>query len=136
MSDIDKLMEEIAAEWDGCMYESVGCEIDIGAALRKSFKRVSALTAALKPEDARLREFAQRIVEGWPEDADVDGFEIQDAAEKFGLIELKSPAPTEPCGEGCMCDQYYAPKDWGRGVQCYRKTKLLTGDADMKEPNA
>jgi hypothetical protein len=91
---------------------------------------------AFKPEDARLREFAQLIMEGWPEDAGVDGFEIQDAAEKFGLIELKSPAPTEPCGEGCTCDQYYEPKDWGRGVQCYRKTKLLTGDAAMKEPNA
>jgi hypothetical protein len=67
MSEINRLMEEISAEWDGCMCESIGCEIDIGAALRKSFKRVSAITAALKQEDAldakRLDWLMRRVSE-------------------------------------------------------------------------
>jgi hypothetical protein len=42
--DVGAVVEAIASEWDGCEYESVGGNIDIGAAIRR---KARALTAAL-----------------------------------------------------------------------------------------
>jgi len=65
----------------------------------------------------KLRGFANRIMESWPT-GDVDGGDLQEAAEKFGLIEPHQV--TEACCEGCNCAEY------GDFPQtCYRKTPLL-----------
>lgn len=73
-----------------------------------------------------LRAFAARMMEDWPDECD---FDLQDAAVEYGLLALADPAPTEPCGERCSCAEYFGEEDWAAGVQCYRRTAILTGDA-------
>ncbi len=75
-------------------------------------------------EVGKLRAFAQKILEGWPEEfGDVDGFTIQDAAVECGL--LAEETRHEPCGEECNCASYNG--DMSDGVTCYRRTALLMG---------
>lgn len=74
-----------------------------------------------------LRGFAKEILECWPF-GDVDGFELQDLAIKYGLLRQKDPAPDRPCAEDCMCGESYDLIDFANGdVECYEKTKLLSG---------
>ncbi len=88
---------------------------------------MAALDATRTERDA-LRSFAQFVMESWP-DGDIDGGELQDKAVELGLLKLEDPAPTEPCGEGCSCAEYYSDEDWAKSeVQCYRKTELLMGE--------
>ncbi len=77
-------------------------------------------------ENEKLRAFAKAVMESWPE-GDVDGGDLQELAEKFGLI---SPLTvTEPCGEYCRCQEY------GDFPQtCYRRTELLMGTALSESP--
>jgi len=82
----------------------------------------------LRAEIASLRAFARDVMSAWPH-SDIDGCDLQEMAIKHGLIALKDPAPTEPCGDGCMCADYATPEEFARGVDCYAKTKLLTGAA-------
>jgi hypothetical protein len=78
----------------------------------------------LRGENAKLRAFAQKMLEGWPEDfGDVDGFTIQEAAVECGLLEGETRH--EPCGEDCNCASYHG--DMSGGVTCYRRTALLMG---------
>ena len=75
-------------------------------------------------EAVKLRAFAKKMLEGWPEDfGDVDGCTIQDAAIECGLLEGETRH--EPCGEGCNCASYHG--DMSGGVTCYRRTALLMG---------
>ena len=71
----------------------------------------------------KLRAFSLDVMQAWPE-GDVDGGELQNAALRHGLIRAKTPAPTQPCGDGCTCAEYYG--DMSDGVTCYEKTELLT----------
>lgn len=73
-----------------------------------------------------LRAFAQAIMEAWPM-GDLDGGDLQAAAEKHGL--LKPETRYEPCGEGCSCAEYADAREFADGVTCYRKTALLKGGA-------
>ena len=77
----------------------------------------------------QLRAFAQGAMNGWPEDQGLDGFDLQDLAEKHGLLKLKDPKPTEPCGEHCWCEEYHG--DMSGGVNCYIRTPLLLGNAGV-----
>lgn len=38
----DELIETIAKEWDGCTYEGVGADVDIGQAIRESARKKGA----------------------------------------------------------------------------------------------
>lgn len=72
--------------------------------------------------EQRLRSFAQEVMRDWPEYDGIDGADLQDLAEKHGLLELHQV--TEPCGQACHCAEY------GEFPQaCYRKTPLLMGEA-------
>lgn len=67
----------------------------------------------------KLKGFASAVLDCWPEDC--DGADIQNLAEKFGLLEKIQV--TEPCGEQCDC----------AGMQnipgeCYRRTALAKGE--------
>lgn len=82
-----------------------------------------------------LRAFAQEVLGDWPESFP-DGFDIQDLAEKHGLLKLKDPKPMQPCQEeGCRCAEYFDERDWAAGVDCFQRTPLLTGQTPdgMKE---
>lgn len=77
----------------------------------------------LRTGDDALRAFAQQVMKSWPE-GDVDGGDLQDAAEKHGL--LKPERRYEPCVPVCSCIEYHGDDEWRDGVTCYRKTPLLT----------
>ena len=65
-----------------------------------------------------LEEFFRRCWDAAREGSEPDGSDIQDWGEELGLL-LRVTA-TEPCGEGCYCDEYTGsdfPTD------CYRPTK-------------
>jgi hypothetical protein len=75
--------------------------------------------AAMAQQLVSLRGFAAAILP-MDEDfiGDVDGGQLQDAAEKHGL--LVAIEVSEPCGEGCNC------ADYGDFPQtCYRPTDTL-----------
>ena len=83
---------------------------------------VIALLARLDASEldaAKLRAFAQEILKDWP-DCTVDGFDIQELADKNGL--LVGTMKTESCGESCNCEEY---GDFP--MLCYTKTELLKG---------
>jgi hypothetical protein len=83
----------------------------------------------LRAEVDALRAFAQAMMEDWPEGAP-DGFALQDLAVKHGLLALKDPWPFEPCGDNCYCAEYHGGAEgMSEGVECFRKTPLLTGEA-------
>ena len=71
--------------------------------------------------------FIKAIMENWPL-GDVGGGELQDLAIKYGLIKLNDPPPNQPCGEECLCADYYDFGEFANGaVECYEKTELLRG---------
>ena len=90
--------------------------------------RASAPIAGASDAD-RLRAFARDLFKDWPEALGVDGFELQDLAEKHGLLARKEPAPLVACSENCACASYYGNREWEAGeVVCYQRTPLLTGN--------
>lgn len=64
------------------------------------------------------KAFAIAVMSGWPEnDIDLsDGIELQDLAEKHGMLVAKEMQ--EPCGEGCYCSQEVGDSYFP--LTCYR----------------
>lgn len=92
------------------------------------------LTSPVPSEGAKtalvsLRGFARDVLRGFPEDLGCDGFDLQEYATKHGLLSLKNPRPTAPCGEQCQCAEYYDADSMAVGVDCYEMTPLLLGAA-------
>lgn len=77
------------------------------------------ITEGDSPELAALRAFAQDVIAALPVGG-LDGFELQDLAEKHGL--LRKEMRTEPCGEVCQCAEFGEFP-----MECFRKTALLSG---------
>ena len=77
-------------------------------------------------EIASLRGFVKELFElaDWPDGGDIDGFDFQDTAVKFGVLETEQR--TEPCGESCNCAEYYSDDEWQDGITCYRIAAALT----------
>lgn len=101
------------------------------AALHNAAPELAALLRAALAELDALRGFAQEVMEAWPEGG-FDGGDIQDIAEKHGL--LKTEQLTDFCApedfdgnSACGCRGYYSSGDFP--IECYRKTPLLTGAA-------
>lgn len=62
------------------------------------------------------KPFVNAMLEASWDGLDADGGDIQDLAEKFGLIKLVKV--WSPCGENCRCASY----EFDFPVECYRKT--------------
>jgi hypothetical protein len=95
--------------------------------LTKLSAEIRALLAAPTPPSAPVQQsvisFAQEIMNIWPH-GDVDGGELQDIAEKHGL--LTPETFYEPCQEsGCNCAGMWSREEWEAGVTCYRKKILV-----------
>ena len=77
-------------------------------------------------EIERLRAFARDVLNAWPHGG-VDGCDLQDYAEKQGL--LVPETRTAPCGEdgACNCADYYDTDEWTDGITCYRRVEWLRG---------
>ena len=76
---------------------------------------------------AKLRAFANEVMRPWPE-YDMDIGELEEIAEKHGL--LSKTIVDKPCGEICNCSDYLDPIDFAIGIECLRKTPLLTGESN------
>lgn len=80
------------------------------------------------PKINQLALFALKILEEFPDLSDLDGFEIQDLAEKYGLLipEIKH----EPCSdELCSCRELYSAEEFKEGVRCFHIADwLLTAE--------
>lgn len=81
------------------------------------------MTEAKKPD---FVGFARAIFErtDWPEGESLEGFDLQEIAESFGL--LTKEMRFEVCGEYCFCEEYYGSDEFKTGVECYRKCTELT----------
>lgn len=101
----------------GAFFGAIG--VALTSANARSFEREEA---------ARLRAFAQEILNDWPDIGYLDGFDLQQLAHKHGL--LVSETRYQPCApEGCSCAEVVDADEWAEGVTCYRKTELLKGGA-------
>lgn len=70
----------------------------------------------------KLRAFAQDVMAWWPEFGDIECADLQDLAEKHGLLKLVTMSG--PCDdESCSCADLGAEFP----TTCYRRTPLLTG---------
>lgn len=67
----------------------------------------------------KLRAFAVAVFKDWPDTPVLDGLELQEMGEKFGL--LVGEERTEACGEHCNCVEY---GDFP--LTCYRRSRVLT----------
>jgi hypothetical protein len=87
------------------------------------------LALFLSNENEKLRSFAVAIMEAWPEGG-IEGDDMQEIAVKHGM--LAPEIRHEPCGEWCNCNAGVDVDggEWERGVECYRRTALLTGESE------
>ncbi len=80
----------------------------------------------------KLRKFAQDILSSCQDyaiDYEIDEFYLHDIAVKHGLIEPVTVY--SPCGDEnthCYCNEYCHSDEFKDGVECFRKTKTLTGE--------
>ncbi len=81
----------------------------------------------ISAENKKLRAFAQAIMEAWPEGG-IEGDDLQEIACRHGM--LAPETRFEPCGEWCNCNAGVDVDggEWERGVECFRRTELLTGE--------
>lgn len=122
--------------WDGLVheggpYEAMWTSYQNGYTeenmLDYAYSAVAAYRDRCAEETKKLRAFAQAVMEAWPE-GDIEGGYLQYIAEKHGL--LAHETRYEPCGESCHCANYCDSEDWKKGVSCYRRTLLLTGELE------
>ena len=109
MKDIER--NEIMNKWSVPLY--------------KDAMEAAVIASAYHEEVKALRAFAKDIMSYFP-DHGLEGDELQEIAVKHGL--LRPEIRHEPCGESCNCMNYVCSSDWAEGVECYRKTPLLTGE--------
>lgn len=81
-------------------------------------------------QHARLLAFARDILESWP-DGGIDGGELQELADKHGL--LIPTERSEPCGEDCVCAAEYGLGEFP--LTCYRRADfLMTPNGPLEPP--
>lgn len=76
--------------------------------------------------------FAKAMFEAtdWPDGGDVDGFEFQEIAAKYGLL---IPEQREAlCGENCQCAEYHGAEEMKEGVMCFRRHRALLAEWEQK----
>lgn len=109
--------------------------VDENKALRQEISRLrkgellKELDGRIADEKEKLRAFAREVMEAWPEGG-IEGDDLQEIACRHGMLEPEMRF--EPCGEWCNCQNLNGldSDDWKGGVECYRRTALLTGEAE------
>ncbi len=97
----------------------------IGAATN-AYEVASSIAKSSIEDTNKLRAFAREVMAAWPEGG-IEGEDLQEIAVKHGM--LAPEIRHEPCGEWCQCNSMNCldSDDWKGGVECYRRTALLTG---------
>ncbi len=96
------------------------------SAATNAYEVASSIAKSCIEDTNKLRAFAQEIMKAWPEGG-IDGDDLQEIACRHGM--LAPETRFEPCGEWCNCNAGVDVDggEWERGVECYRRTALLTG---------
>lgn len=97
---------------------------DIYATARKTMKLLSRDLIKFEAENTRLREFARHVIKEKCWGIEIDGFEIQDLAEKLELIKPHIATRDDIDGE---CD-------YEVGDTIYKFTAALTRDKPDSQP--
>ena len=77
-----------------------------------------------------LAGFVLEIMDDWPELGSIDGFDLQDIAEKHKI--LIPQTVYAPCGESCNCAECYTDEEMQKGVTCYHMADWLVRDAQQR----
>lgn len=69
------------------------------------------------PGDPDFEGFTRALMDAWPEPAgeNLDGFELQEIAARFGILRIDKRKT--PCSEWCNCVEYHGADEI---VDCYR----------------
>ena len=76
-------------------------------------------------EEERMKAFIRELFDiYYPDCGDIDGGELQDLAEKHGILvpEIRHA----PCGEFCNCAQVCSDEEFAEGVKCYSLANWLS----------
>lgn len=92
---------------------------------KQMLPRMRSLLVQREKELAALRGFAVDVMKFWP-DYDLDGGDLQEIAEKFGLI--KPIQVSEPCGPSCSCAEY----DSTFPTTCYRRQPIISPNPETR----
>ena len=93
---------------------------------KDAYEVASSIAKSSIEDTNKLRAFAREVMAAWPEGG-IEGEDLQEIAVKHGM--LAPEIRHEPCGEWCQCNSMNCldSDDWKGGVECYRRTALLTG---------
>ena len=94
----------------------------------KEYKMKNSDHEKIKADNDKLRAFASDVLKVFPDGGSWDALDIQEMAVNHGL--LMSEIRKESCAvEGvssCKCEDYCSSGDFDLGVECFRKTYLVT----------
>lgn len=77
--------------------------------------------------EEKMKAFIKDLFdEYYPECGDIDGGELQDLAEKHGI--LVPEIHHEPFGEFCNCDQVCSDEEFEEGVKCFHLANWLSAN--------
>ena len=96
---------------------------------KDAYEVASSIAKSSIEDTNKLRAFAREVMAAWP-DGGIEGDDLQEIAHKHGM--LAPEIRHEPCGEWCNCNAGVDVDggEWDRGVECYRRTALLTGESE------
>ena len=96
---------------------------------KDAYEVASSIAKSSIEDTNKLRAFAREVMAAWPEGG-IEGEDLQEIAHRHGM--LAPEIRHEPCGEWCNCNSMNGldSDDWNGGVECYRRTALLTGGAE------
>lgn len=75
--------------------------------------------------EEKMKTFIRELFDiYYPDCGDIDGGELQDLAEKHGILvpEIRH----EPCGDSCNCAQICSDEEFREGVKCYSLANWLS----------
>ena len=82
-------------------------------------------------EEEKMKAFIRELFDiYYPDCGDIDGAELQDLAEKHGILvpEIRH----EPCGEFCNCATVCSDMEFFEGVKCYSLANWLSAQQSVQ----
>ena len=82
-------------------------------------------------EEEKMKAFIRELFDiYYPDCGDIDGGELQDLAEKHGILvpEIRHV----PCGEFCNCAQVCSDEEFEEGVKCYSLANWLSAQQSVQ----
>lgn len=78
-----------------------------------------------------MKNFIFAVMEDWQEGGGIEGYDLQEIAEKHGI--LIPHTVYAPCGDYCNCVECYNDDEFRGGVPCYTFPDWLTRVAEQRD---